>query len=165
VREIWVAKPNPIAFGIGILLLVALAAGAIKVLYGTPGQVDTVEEKPPAHSPVVPESALVRLRLAWDADAAADWPAAETLADISDIAYQPPYEAEKSYHNLGFPTVMPVVQGSMIGYIISGKDVTVVVFRGTDFSEVSDWLANLVDRRPIRDTDRFTRVFTTPIFR
>jgi hypothetical protein len=38
---------------------------------------------------------------------------------------------------------MPVVQGSMIGYVITGEDVTVVAFRGTDFTEVSDWLANL----------------------
>lgn len=141
--KIWVVKPNRPAFVIGSLLLVALVIGVIQVLRGTPGQVDTEEEKPSDTVVVVPKSALVRLRQTWDADATANWPAAETLADISEIAYQPPHEAEKSYRELGFPTVMPVVQGSMIGYVITGEDVTVVVFRGTDFTEVSDWLANL----------------------
>lgn len=141
--KIWVVKPNRPAFVIGSLLLVALVIGVVQVFRGTPGQVDTEEEKPSDTVVVVPKSALVRLRQTWDADATANWPAAETLADISEIAYQPPHEAEKSYRELGFPTVMPVVQGSMIGYIITGEDVTVVVFRGTDFTEVSDWLANL----------------------
>jgi len=141
--RVWVVKPNWLAFGTGSLLLVALVIGVVQVFRGTPGQVDTVEEKPSDTFPVVPDSALVRLRLPWDADAAADWPAAETLADISEIAYQSPNEAEKSYCELGFPTVMPVVQGSMIAYVITGEDVTVVAFRGTDFNEVSDWLANL----------------------
>jgi hypothetical protein len=81
--------------------------------------------------------------LNWNSNFVADWPAAETLAEISQTAYEPPCEAEKSYHALGFSKVMPVVQGSMIGYVVSGEDVTVVVFRGTDFAEVSDWLANL----------------------
>jgi Predicted lipase len=141
--RVWVVKPNWLAFGIGSMLLVALVIGVIQVVRGPPGQVDTVEEKPSDKVPVVPKSALVRLRNAWDADAAADWPASETLADISEIAYQSPHDAEKSYRRLGFSTVMPVVQGSMIGYVITGEDVTVVVFRGTDFTEVSDWLANL----------------------
>ena len=38
---------------------------------------------------------------------------------------------------------MPVVENSMIGYVMSAGDVTVVAFRGTNAGEISDWLANL----------------------
>jgi hypothetical protein len=141
--QVWFVAPNRAALVIGLLFLVALVVGVVLVVRGPPGQGGTVEEEPGGTVPVVPASALARLRLDWDADAAADWPAAETLAHLSEIAYQPPHEAEKSFRDLGFSTVMPVVQGSMIGYVITGEDVTVVAFRGTDFNEVSDWLANL----------------------
>lgn len=138
------AWPNQIAFWAGAgLLLVALLGLAVVVL-SPPGQIDTIDEKDHVGpKPKVPWSAIERLQLTWDSNSIADWPASETLAEISEIAYQPPFEAEKRFHALGFPKVMPVVQGSMIGYVVSGENVTVVVFRGTDFNEVSDWLANL----------------------
>lgn len=138
-----VVKPDWRILGVGLALLVVCAVGAVQVFFGTPGQVDTIVEKPSDNKPVIPRSALDRLRLPWSTNSVADWPAAETLADISQIAYLPPHEAEKSYRELGFTTVMPVVQSSMIGYVITGEDVTVVAFRGTDFAELSDWLTNL----------------------
>lgn len=137
-------KPHWIAFGIGAVLLIAVAIGVVTVVRGTPGQEETVdEEQPDGPNPVLPDSAIERLRLAWDSEGPATWPAAETLAVLSDVAYLPPVEAQKQFRELGFPEFMPIVAGSMIGYVISGEDVTVIVFRGTDFAEVSDWIANL----------------------
>ncbi len=112
------------------------------MLRSPPTTDETIEEQPIDVVPI-PESTLERLRLAWDADGVADWPAAGALAEISEIAYLPPNEADTNYRELGFTEIMPIVQGSMIGYVISGEDVTVIAFRGTDFGEISDWLANL----------------------
>ncbi len=141
--RLWVVKPNWIIFGIGAALMVAVVVGVLLVIQNPPGP-DIVDEEEHDGSPQdIPKTALERLRLKWYSDAVANWPAAETLADISEIAYEPPVEAERRFHALGFSKVMPVVQGSMIGYVITGEDVTVVAFRGTDFNEVSDWIANL----------------------
>ncbi|WP_197440655.1 lipase family protein [Polystyrenella longa] len=137
-------KPNWIMFGIGAVLLAVVVVGVIQIIRNPAGQVETVdEEEHDGPLPEIPKTALERLRLDWNSQNVANWSASETLADISEIAYQPPHEAERSYQALGFTQVMPVVQGSMIGYVITGENVTVVAFRGTDFSEVSDWIANL----------------------
>ncbi len=128
----------------GLILLALVAIGIWKVASSPPGQVDTVIEPTPIRpAPVTASTAIQRLRVAWDSEGIADWLAADTLAELSEITYEAPYSAEKSFHELGFTHVMPVVKGSMIGYVISGENVTVVVFRGTDFEEVSDWLANI----------------------
>jgi hypothetical protein len=137
-------KPNWLLLGIGTVLLVAVGVGVIIVLRNPPGQIDVIDEKDlPGPNPEVAKTTLDRLRLAWNSQDVANWPASDTLAEVSEIAYQPPHQAEQSYQKLGFSTILPIVQGSMIGYIITGENVTVVAFRGTDFNEVSDWLANL----------------------
>ena len=126
------------------LLLVVVLIGTYQVVFGTPGQEDVVDEdRTDVVAPDLDSSSLERLRQNWNSESVANWAAAETLAQLSDIAYQPPHEAAESFADLGFDKTMPVVRGSMIGYIVTGEDVTVVVFRGTDFTEVSDWLANI----------------------
>jgi len=137
-------KPNKLAMGGGLALLLLVLIGVYQVTFGTPGQEDVVDEdRTDIVVPDLESTALERLRKSWDSEDVANWPAAETLAQLSDIAYQPPHEAITSFAALGFDQTMPVVQGSMIGYVVSGEDVTVIVFRGTDFTEVSDWLANI----------------------
>lgn len=137
-------KPNWIMCWIGAALVAVVVVGVVQLIRNPAGHVETVdEEEHDGPLPGIPKTALERLRLDWDSQDVANWSASETLADISEIAYQPPHEAKRSYQALGFTKVMPVVQGSMIGYVITGEDVTVVAFRGTDFNEVSDWLANL----------------------
>jgi hypothetical protein len=142
-------KPNWILLGIGTVLLAAVGVGVIIVLRNPPGQIDVVDEQDlPGPIPEVAKTTLDRLRLIWNSQDVANWPASDTLAEVSEIAYQPPHQAERSYKKLGFSAILPIVQGSMIGYIMTGENVTVVAFRGTDFDEVSDWLANL-DRSAI----------------
>lgn len=136
-------KPNWFLLGIGTLFLAALIFGVIEVVRKPPGQTVVDEKNQDGPQPQTAKTALERLRLEWNAQDVANWAASETLADLSEIAYQSPFEAERSYRARGFTQVLPVVQGSMIGYVITGEDVTVVAFRGTDFAEVSDWIANL----------------------
>jgi triacylglycerol lipase len=137
-------KPKLGCFIVGGLLLVICFVVLLKVANAPPGQEDTVPERPrPGPRPPLPTATLERLQQPWDSEAAADWPVAETLATISKLAYLPPVDANKSFSMLGFETFMPVVAGSMIGYVISIEDVTVIVFRGTDADDASDWFANL----------------------
>jgi hypothetical protein len=137
-------KPNKPLLAIGVLICLVWAVVAVKVAVAPPGQEDTVKEPDrPGPRPPIPGSPLERLRQAWDSEARADWPVAETLGTISNLAYLSPVEASNSYRKLGFAEFMPVVSGSMIGYVIAVEDVTIIVFRGTNAGEVSDWLANL----------------------
>lgn len=142
--RIWVRKPAWRFFCIGGGLLLSVVLGAAYIAYAPPGREDTKnEDKKPRPSAPLPVTALNRLRLEWNSEAEADWPVVGTLATISEIAYLPPVDAKKSYGDMGFTEFMPVVAGSMIGYVISVEDATVVAFRGTDFDEASDWIANL----------------------
>lgn len=127
----------------GMLLLTLTIVGALTAAFGTPGGEQTTNEavRPKPLSPV--NTHLQRLQSPWDSELDADWPVAETLATISEVSYLPPVDADPAYRLLGFTDIVPVVASSMIGYVVSTEDVTVIAFRGTDFPEVSDWMANL----------------------
>ncbi len=127
-----------------VVVLIGLGGYVWHVANSVPGREDTIDQGDrPSPSPLPPNSPLERLRLTWNSEANADWPVAETLASIADTAYQTPVDADESYRKLGFEKMMPVVENSMIGYVMSAGDVTVVAFRGTNAGEISDWLANL----------------------
>lgn len=132
---------------IGFMVLGLMAAGVWYVFHvanSVPGREDTIDQVDETNpSPLSPKSPLKRLRSKWNSESKADWSVAETLALIADMAYQTPVDADDSYRNLGFKKMMPVVENSMIGYVMSSGDVTVVAFRGTNAGDISDWLANL----------------------
>jgi hypothetical protein len=132
---------------IAALLFALLAVWAASIVIRPPGGEATDDQAPrpgprPA-PPLGPLEPLEPLRLPWDSEATADWPAAELLASMSHFAYRPPDTAETAYRGLGFDRVTPIVDGSMIGYVASAQDLTVIAFRGTDPSELADWLVNL----------------------
>lgn len=124
-----------------IVVLLCIVGYGIYIACSSPGREDTVDEgdrpgpKPPVVGPLEP------LRMAWDSEGYADWPVAELLASMSETSYLPPVDVDLAFRNLGFKQVMPVVDSSMIGYVASADDVTVVVIRGTD-NDV-DWIVNL----------------------
>ena len=109
-----------------------------------PGLVDTDLVSPDATpTPSIQSLALERLSQPWDSeDRHAKWPVCETLAVLSDIAYRTPVEAEVEVASLGFSKIMPLVENSMVGYVIWNEDIAVVVFRGTNKGEASDWATN-----------------------
>jgi hypothetical protein len=125
-----------------LVLAICLGGYGIYIACSSPGREDTVDEgdrpgpKPPVIGPLEP------LRMTWDSEAYSDWPVAELLASMSESSYEPPVDVDPVFRKLGFTQVMAVVDSSMIGYVASDGDVTVVVFRGTD-NDV-DWIVNLV---------------------
>jgi triacylglycerol lipase len=119
---------------------ILLVAGVWWLFHAPPGLVDTESEGDRDKSKPISKH-LDRLLAAWDSEAAANWPVAETVALFCQIAYQPPVDAKDSFQKLGVDSVETIVDGSMVGYVITVADVTVVVFRGTD--DNFDWFCNL----------------------
>lgn len=110
-----------------------------------PGPVDTVTVTPDdTPAPSIGFNAVDRLRQPWDSEERqAKWPVCETLAMLSDIAYRTPVEAEEEVSRLGFSRIIPLVDNSMLGYLVWHEGTAVVVFRGTNQGEASDWAVNL----------------------
>lgn len=126
-----------------LLLGVCSTAGpGCNVTTSAPGGEETVAQTEETETPVVsPASSLDRLRLAWNAESTANWPAAEVLATISKLAYLDPADAQPRYQALGFEQIQPLVFGSLGGYVLAADDVAVIVFRGTD--STPNWLIDL----------------------
>ena len=126
--------------GWGLLALTVI--GFFYVTVSAPGGEKTVVQ-PPRPVPVVPESheLIDVLQATWNTDGNPDWPVAEIMAEVSRIAYLPPSEAESEFATLGFDAVDTMVGSSMMGYVVSVGDSTVIAFRGTD--DKPDWVANL----------------------
>jgi triacylglycerol lipase len=127
-----------------LLLATALILGDLNPSPG-PSDIDAVplDRQPVPH---LNKPAVERLRSAWDSeDRQAKWPVCETLATLSEIAYLSPSEADEAAAQLGFSGLTPVVHNSMLGYVVWHDDIAVIVFRGTNEGEVTDWAVNLRD--------------------
>lgn len=127
--------------GGGLVALAGVGLVAVYVAFSSPGREDTVDERDRPDPRPEPVGELEPLRFAWDSEAFADWPVAELLAAMSEESYQAPVDAEVSFQQMGFQQTKTFVDSSMIGYVASVDDVTVIVFRGTD-NDV-DWIVNL----------------------
>lgn len=119
-------------------------AGAYRVLTSTPGGVDVIDEDAgdDLFPPIVSDDELNSLKDSWDSEAVANWPAASLLSKLSDIAYRPPVLASDEFRDMGFDQVVPVSSATMFGYVVSGHEVAVIAFRGSE-NEVGDWWTNL----------------------
>lgn len=116
----------------------------IATVFSRPSKDDTVPQPDrPIPKPQPISSTLEKLRATWDSEEYSDWPVAGAMAELSLMAYEPPVFARDQAIAMGFSECMPIVSGSMIGYVVSAEDATVIIFRGTDFNELSDWIANL----------------------
>lgn len=87
-------------------------------------------------------SHLDRLRADWDASGDPRWPVAETLVTLCQIAYDGPVFATEGCSKLGLKQCFTITDGSMVGYVVAQDDAVVIVFRGTDMHEWSDWGVN-----------------------
>lgn len=137
--------PNWWVLGSGLFFLLLAALGTYWTFYGPPGTGPVIVEPDDGkdHDPSsLKMNAVQRLQSAWNSEEAANWPVSETLAKFSEIAYSSPVDASQEFQGLGFDTCMPVIDGSMAGYVVSADDVMVIVFRGTDLKEMSDWFTN-----------------------
>lgn len=134
--------------GVALIGLVCLFV----ILRGGPGgKKTTPQDLDPDRRIDTSLTAVERLQEPWDAYDAPRWPVVETLAEISDIAYASPVFAAESYEKLGLPQCFPIFDMSMVGCVVAVEDVAVVVFRGTDFNEWSDWGVNKAVREASTD--------------
>lgn len=137
------------------LLLITLiptllfGVGANRVLNSSPGQIDVADDDREADwmPPVIDKTKLASLRLSWDSEETADWPAADELSEISRLSYLPFVEAEPVFREMGFDSVIPFNSATMLGYVLICDDVAVVAFRGSE-SEIGDWWTN-ISRNPM----------------
>ena len=139
--------PNLRRLRLGLALVLFGFVGLSRIVGQAPAPDDT-DTVTPDNTPVpsIEATAPARLRLPWDSEERqAKWPVCETLARLSDIAYLTPVEAEEAVSRLGFSGIMTLVDESMVGYIVWHEDAVVIVFRGTNPAEVSDWAVNLRD--------------------
>jgi len=99
---------------------------------------------------VIDVDKLSSLRIPWDSESTADWPAAELLSKLSDIAYQPYMEAEPAFKELGFNRVVPFNSATMFGYVASHSDIAVVAFRMSQMGQASLMAYRVFARRGSR---------------
>lgn len=136
-------------FLISFALLLLLCIGVVDTLKSTPGRIDVIDDERNDDwlPPVIDQDELASLRIPWDSESTADWPAAELLSKFSDIAYQPYIEAEPAFEELRFDRVVPFNSATMFGYVASHRDVAIVTFRGSE-QEFGDWWTN-ISRNPM----------------
>ena len=141
------------AFGcfalIGILIcsgvgIVALALAGI-IEFTNPGGEKTKPIPNSDEKILVPsyDNALDVFRAEWDIYGRFEtWPALLPLAQLSEIAYEDSVTVEQKAKSLGFEKCVTVSSPfhTQVAYLVSGGDVAVLFFRGTDDKE--DWLTN-----------------------
>lgn len=132
-----------LCFWLGLGLFIVALIGIIFTFTTSPGLEDTVDVDEHRRPQPEPGSLLESLCQSWDSTAHPSWRIAELLALASEKAYLTPFEAQASYGELGFDKddVKTFQYGSMIGYVISLNDATIIAFRGTD--DITDWLVDL----------------------
>jgi triacylglycerol lipase len=145
----WKGRDPRTTFVIALIPLTFFAIGVVDVLQSSPGRIDVIDDDRNDDwlPPVIDQDKLTALRIPWDSEETADWPAAGLLSKLSDIAYQPYVEAEPAFEELGFDRVVPFNSATMFGYVVSHRDVAVVAFRGSE-QEFGDWWTN-VSRTPM----------------
>lgn len=134
-RRTWMAGILLVSGALGIYTSIQRIASS------PPGDGQVVDiAKPNDSRKPVKRTPVERLLQAWSA---ADdmWPAAPVTASLSLASYSPPIELEDALMGLGFQRSKTIVHSSILGYVLSGGETSVIVFRGTD--DTPDWFANL----------------------
>ncbi len=127
---------------VGIILILLVAAFGLQVANAppTPGPTDIDDRAKPA--PII---ATLQQTFAMDFDAydQPSWPVAIELATCSSNAYLAPVFAELELKKRGFTDISTLNFGSSLGYVAMIDDTAVIMFRGTNPSEIQDWFVNL----------------------
>lgn len=74
------------------------------------------------------------------------WAIAKELAQCSSDVYLSPVEAEEVFKKRGYKSVASLNSSTLVGYVASLGDTSVIMFRGTNPSEIQDWFINLSNR-------------------
>ena len=79
------------------------------------------------------------------------WAIAKELAQCSSDVYLSPVEAEEALKKRGYKSVASLNSSTLVGYVASLGDTSVIMFRGTNPSEIQDWFINLSNRSRMVD--------------
>ena len=74
------------------------------------------------------------------------WAIAKELAQCSSDAYLSPVEAEEALKKRGYKSVASLNSSTLVGYVATLGENAVIMFRGTNPSEIQDWYINLSNR-------------------
>ena len=129
------------------ILVVAFVVGIVCLIwflyFAQHGETTKPEDDTPIDRIVDVAEPIDAFRADWDIRGRFEtWPALLPLAEMSKVAYSSEDEANPLFQRFGFDSVVPIKSPfhSHWAYVAHGKDVLIVVFRGTD--EKEDWLSN-----------------------
>ena len=131
-------RTRVVGFSIVALTFVAALLVAFSGIYERPSkdETDIEDRKDWKPMPVVKRTPQELLALDWSAaDESSDWPVANLMLELSDIAYKSPVDARKLIAELGFPASESINAGAMQGYVIDAGDDAIIALRGTENHE------------------------------
>lgn len=130
------AKWSKFLLSIGIGLVIASVTALFVSQFQSPGDGER-EEEDRTEWDIEPRPVFTdgeKLNQLWSAyDEYADWPVAELMVELCQIAYQPPVEAREILRQRGFESET-IESGSMSGYVIKSGENAVILLRGTESS-------------------------------
>lgn len=87
---------------------------------------------------------IVFLKQHWDTSGPVRWDIASTLALLSEKVYEDDKETlDYLLRGMGFTKWVAIRNKTMAAHVVSGTGVVVVIFRGTNATELPDWYTNL----------------------
>ncbi len=135
-------RPRVLLLIIGLLFVAIPSVYFVKGVVADPISDETDIETRPKPAPIVAslQEKLTSDFYAYDYPA---WPVALELAICSSDAYSAPVFAEQALTQRGFKSVRTLNFGATLGYIATLDDIAVIMFRGTNPTEIQDWLVNV----------------------
>lgn len=146
--SIWHVKKhefNPQRLGIGIALILLVVCFGISVVKAPPtsGEIEEETRDKPITVAATLKEKLDESIYAYDYPG---WAIAKELAQCSSDVYLSPVEAEEALKKRGYKSVASLNSSTLVGYVASLGDTSVIMFRGTNPSEIQDWFINLSNR-------------------
>ena len=87
---------------------------------------------------------VAMLKEEWDTDREVRWDLSAVLALLAEQSYSDDDETlDYLIRGMGFSKWVAIRNSTMAAHVISGHDVAVIVFRGTNPTEIPDWYKNL----------------------
>jgi pimeloyl-ACP methyl ester carboxylesterase len=151
--SIWHVKKhefNPQRLGIGIALILLVVCFGISVVKAPPtsGEIEEETRDKPITVAATLKEKLDESIYAYDYPG---WAIAKELAQCSSDVYLSPVEAEEALKKRGYKSVASLNSSTLVGYVASLGDTSVIMFRGTNPSEIQDWFINLSNRSRMVD--------------
>src|SRR3972149_173546 len=125
-----------IAFFLAVVVVVVVL---LWITFHTPGGESTKPESDTHIDDITTfDKPLEVFRAEWDIYGRFEkWPALLPLAKMSSMAYLSEVDCKQGFSQFGFDSIVPIGSpfNSQLAYVAKGKDVVVIVFRGTDETE------------------------------